>query len=107
MGFIGSAKQKDRLVSPDEEELRDVRSEHTERAGTSIISIIQRISETSAIEIDKHISELETLRKHLQNEGARVEQRLAEYMSMTEATTRSISLITETLARNVSQRFRQ
>jgi hypothetical protein len=61
-------------------------------------SLIQRVSGTSVMEIDKLITELQMLRDHLQNEGQRVQQEIAEYAHMSQAAAMSTKSIVESLA---------
>jgi hypothetical protein len=61
-------------------------------------SLIQRVSGTSVMEIDKLIAELQMLRDHLQNEGQRLQQEIAEYAHMSQAAAMSTKSIVESLA---------
>jgi hypothetical protein len=61
-------------------------------------SLIQRVSGTSVLEIEKLIDELQTLRDYLQNEGKRVQREIAEYAHMSQAATKSTKIIAESLA---------
>jgi hypothetical protein len=60
--------------------------------------LIQRVSGTSVLEIEKLIDELQTLRDYLQNEGKRVQREIAEYAHMSQAATKSTKIIAESLA---------
>jgi len=61
-------------------------------------SLIQRVSGTSVLEIEKLIAELETLRDYLQNEGQRVQRVITEYAHMNQAATKSAKIVAESLA---------
>jgi len=61
-------------------------------------SLIQRVSGTSVMEIDKLIAELQMLRDYLQNEGQRVQQEIAGYAQMSQAAAKSTNIIVESLA---------
>src|SRR5258708_33654409 len=76
-----------------------VRSESGSEAGLgNLNSLIQRVSGTSVLEIEKLIAELETLRDYLQNEGQRVQREITEYTHMSQAATKSTRIIAESLA---------
>src|SRR5439155_11980122 len=61
-------------------------------------SLIQRVSGTSVLEIEKLLAELQTLRDYLQNEGQRVQREITEYTHMSQAATKSTRIIAESLA---------
>ena len=61
-------------------------------------SLIQRVSGTSVLEIEKLISELQNLRDFLQSEGQRVQREIAEYAQMSQAASKSTKVIAESLA---------
>src|SRR6266536_2722503 len=61
-------------------------------------SLIQRVSGTSVMEIDKLIAELQMLRDYLQNEGQRVQQEIAGYAHMSQAAATSPKLSASGLA---------
>jgi PleD family two-component response regulator len=65
---------------------------------SNLNSLIQRVSGTSVLEIEKLISELQTLRDYLQNEGQRVQREITEYAHMSQAATKSTKIIAESLA---------
>ena len=85
---------------------RDVahlRKPHAESGGSeygagNLNSLIQRVSGTSILEIEKLISELQTLRDYLQHEGLRVQREIAEYAQMSQAATKSTKIIADSLA---------
>jgi hypothetical protein len=63
----------------------------------NITSLLQRVAGTSVQEIDKLISELQTLRDMLQNEGARVQREIVEYATLSQAALQSTKIIAESL----------
>jgi adenylosuccinate synthase len=76
-----------------------VRSESGSEVGVgNLNSLIQRVSGTSVLEIEKLIDELQTLRDYLQNEGQRVQGEIAEYAHMSQAAIKSTKIVTESLA---------
>jgi hypothetical protein len=102
-------RHEDRQGKPDEVEgeirelvhrgIAPVRSESGSEVGVSNLnSLIQRVSGTSVLEIEKLIAELQTLRDYLQNEGQRVQREITEYAHMSHAATKSTKIIAESLA---------
>ncbi len=67
--------------------------------GSSLSSLIQRISGTSVSEIEKLLTELNTLRDYLLNEGQRVQREITEYAHMSQAAIESTKIITDSLAK--------
>jgi len=67
-------------------------------AAGNLNSVIQRVSATSITEIEKLISELQTLRDFLQTEGQRVQRELAGYAHLSQAAMNSSRVIAESLA---------
>ena len=65
---------------------------------SNLNSLIQRVTGTSVLEIEKLIAELQTLRDYLQNEGQRVQREITEYAHMSQAATKSTKIIAESLA---------
>jgi len=74
-----------------------VRSESGSEVG-NLNSLIQRVSGTSVLEVEKLIDELQTLRDYLQNEGQRVQRAITEYAHMSQAATKSTKIFAESLA---------
>jgi hypothetical protein len=64
----------------------------------NIGSLLQRVSGTSVQEIDRLIGELQGLRDMLSHEGARVQQEVIDYATMTQAALHSTKIIAESLA---------
>ena len=86
------------LVRRDLPQLRKPQSEGDEFGVSSLNALIQRVSGTSVMEIEKLIAELQTLRDYLQNEGQRVQREITEYAHMSQAATKSTKIIAENLA---------
>jgi len=87
------------LVRRDVAQLRKPQPETGSELGVSNLnSLIQRVSGTSALEIEKLIAELQILRDFLQNEGQRVQREITEYAHMSQAATKSTKIIAESLA---------
>jgi pantothenate kinase len=87
------------LVRRDVAQLRKPQPEAGSEMGVSNLnSLIQRVSGTSVLEIEKLIAELQTLRDYLQNEGQRVQREITEYAQMSQAATKSTKIIAESLA---------
>jgi hypothetical protein len=61
-------------------------------------NVIQRVSASSAAEIEKLISELQILRDFLHNEGQRVQREIAGYAHLSQAAMNSTRVITENLS---------
>jgi hypothetical protein len=68
-------------------------------ASGHLTSTIQRVSGASLTEIDRLISELQSLRDYLLNEGHRIEQEIAEDTRLNQGAMESTRLITERLLR--------
>ena len=69
----------------------------SEVVATNIGALLQRVAGTSVQEIEKLISELQTLRDMLQNEAARVQREIVEYATLSQAAMQSTKIIAESL----------
>ena len=69
----------------------------SEMAASSINSVLQRATTTSVQEIDKLITELQTLSDTLHSERARVQQEIVQYSILTRAALKSTKVIAESL----------
>jgi hypothetical protein len=69
----------------------------SEMVASSINSLLQRATATSVQEIDKLITELETLRDMLHSEAARVQREIVEYATLTQGALQSTKIIAESL----------
>src|SRR5215471_1291132 len=61
----------------------------SELVANNINQLLQRVAGTSVQEIDKLITELQTLRDTLQSEAARVQREIVEYATLSQAALRS------------------
>jgi hypothetical protein len=111
MTVIRSGRQEDRqgldpqvegeireLVRRDAANLRRPPPEASESGVSNLNSVIQRVSGTSVLEIEKLITELQTLRDYLQAEAQRVQRELNEYAQMSQAASKSTKIIAESLS---------
>jgi len=63
----------------------------------NVNSLLQRTTATSVQEIDKLITELQTLSNMLHDESSRVQREIVQYSTFTQATLRSTKIIAESL----------
>jgi len=68
-----------------------------ELVANNIGVLVQRVAGSSVHEIDRLISELHTLREHLQAEGARVQREIADYAHLSQSAMQSTKIIAESL----------
>ena len=68
-----------------------------EMVASSINSVLQRATATSVQEIDKLITELQTLSDMLHSEAARVQREIVQYSTLTKAALQSTKIIAESL----------
>ena len=73
-------------------------AEIAEPSSDSANSLIQRISGASIEEIDRAITELQTMRDTLKREGERVQRELTSYASTTQSALSSVKSITDSLS---------
>lgn len=64
----------------------------------SVNSLIQRVAGTSLTEIENLVSELESLRDLLHNEGQRVQREIAGYAQLSQAAMKSTRMISDNVA---------
>src|SRR4051794_26724375 len=69
-----------------------------EIVASDIGALLNRVAGTSVQEIDKLISELQTLRERLHTKGERVQREIVEYATMSQAAMQSTTIIAESLA---------
>jgi cation transport regulator ChaC len=81
--------------------LRRQPESESEMVASNINAVLQRATGTSVQEIDKLITELQTLRDMLHSEAARVQREIVEYATLTQGTLQSTKIIAESL-KNVS-----
>jgi hypothetical protein len=77
--------------------LRRQPESESEVVASNIGALLQRVAGTSVQEIEKLISELQTLRDMLQSEGARVQREIVEYATLSQAAMQSTKIIAESL----------
>src|SRR5262245_9418411 len=73
------------------------RQPENESEMVSINSVLQRATTTSVQEIDKLITELQTLRHMLHSKGAQVQREIVQYSTLTTAALHSTKIIAESL----------
>ena len=86
------------FVRRDGPNLRRQPDNDSEVVAGNIGSLLQRVSGSSVIEIDRLIGELQALRDMLNEEGARVRQEVVDYATMSQAAMHSTKIIAESLA---------
>jgi hypothetical protein len=69
----------------------------SEMVANSINSVLQRATTASVQEIDKLITELQTLRHMLHSKGAQVQREIVQYSTLTTAALHSTKVIAESL----------
>lgn len=70
----------------------------TEATVNSVNSLIQRVAGTSLAEIEKLVSELESLRDLLHAEGQRVQREISGYAQLSQAAMKSTRMIADNVA---------
>ena len=85
------------FVQRDGASLRRTSETDSELVANSMVTLLQRMAGTSVQEIDGLIAELQTLRALLQEEGERVQRKLAEYAHLCQSATHSTKVIAESL----------
>jgi hypothetical protein len=94
---IGMEGEIREFVRRDVATLRRPPESDSEMVASNIGSLLQRVAGTSVQEIDRLISELQTLREMLHNEGARVQREIVEYATLSQAAMQSTKIIAESL----------
>src|SRR5260370_1743562 len=69
----------------------------SELVANNINQLLQRVAGTSVQEIDKLITELQTLRDTLQSEAARGQREIGEYATLSQAALQSTKTISQSL----------
>ena len=77
--------------------LRRQPENESEMVASNINSLLQRVAGTSVQEIDKLITELQTMSEMLENEAARVQRELVQYSTLTQGALQSTKIIAESL----------
>src|SRR6185436_1614138 len=63
----------------------------------SIGALIDKVSATSIAEIEKLVSDLQTVRNYLKAEGDRIQQEMARYAHLSDTASASVKIIAESL----------
>src|SRR5262249_57278610 len=69
----------------------------SELVANNISTLLQRVAGSSVQEIDRLITELQTLRDMLQEEGARVQREITEYAHLSQSAMQSTKIIADSL----------
>ena len=86
------------FVRRDVAPLRRTPEADSEVVANDIMTLLQRVAGFSVAEIDRLMSELQTLRDLLHSEGARVQREIAGYAHLSQSAMQSTKIITESLA---------
>ncbi len=86
------------FVRRDATALRRAPETDSEVVAHNITTLLQRVAGTSVQEIDRLITELQSLRELLQQEGARVQREITEYAHLSQSAMQSTKIIAESLA---------
>ncbi len=100
MSFLKTRESAEIDTSADTEvegEIRELPESDSELVANNINQLLQRVAGTSVQEIDKLITELQTLRDTLQSEAARVQREIVEYATLSQAALQSTKIIAESL----------
>ena len=68
-----------------------------ERSAENLGNLLREVSKTSMGEIDKLISELQTLRRKLQTDGDRIQRDITEYAELSEQVMRLTTIISDSV----------
>jgi hypothetical protein len=68
-----------------------------DQGAQQVNSLIQRVAGASVLEIEKLISELQTLRDFLRSEGDRVQREIAGYVQLSDAAMKSTKIIADSV----------
>jgi hypothetical protein len=85
------------FVRRDGASLRRAPETDSELVADSVVTLLQRVAGTSVQDIDGLISELQILRETLQEQGVRVQRKLAEYAHLSQSAMQSTKIIAESL----------
>jgi hypothetical protein len=85
------------FVRRDATALRRAPETDSELVAHNITTLLQRVAGTSVQEIDRLITELQSLRELLQQEGARVQREITEYAHLSQSAMQSTKIIAESL----------
>ena len=85
------------FVRRDGANLRRTPENDSELVASNISTLLQRVAGTSVQEIDRLISELQTLRELLHAEGTRVQREIAEYAQLSQSAMQSTKIFGDSL----------
>src|SRR4051794_12932511 len=85
------------FVRRDGATLRRTPENDSELVANNISSLLQRVAGTSVQEIDRLITELQTLRDLLHQEGTRVQREIAEYAQLSQSAMQSTKIFGDSL----------
>jgi len=85
------------FVRRDSANLRRGSDNDSELVANNISKLLQRVAGTSVQEIDRLISELQTLRELLHAEGTRVQREIAEYAQLSQSAMQSTKIFGDSL----------
>ena len=68
-----------------------------ERSAENLGSLLRQVSKTSMGEIDRLISELQTLRRKLQTDGERIQRDIAEYAELSQQVMQLTTIISDSV----------
>src|SRR6266481_4452570 len=86
------------FVRRDSASLRRGPENDSELVANNISKLLQHVAGTSVQEIDRLISELQTLRELLHAQGARVQREIAEYDQLSQSAMQSTKIFGESLS---------
>src|SRR5947209_12016789 len=86
------------FVRRDGASLRRAPDTDSELVANNISTLLQRVAGSSVQEIDRLITELQTLRELLHSEGARVQREITEYAHLSHSAMQSTRIIAESLS---------
>ena len=86
------------FVRRDGANLRRAPESDSELVANNISTLLQRVAGTSVQEVDRLISELQTLRELLHAEGTRVQREIAEYAQLSQSAMQSTKIFGESLS---------
>jgi hypothetical protein len=87
------------FVRRDVSTLRRTPEADSEMVASNIGSLLQRVAGTSVQEIDRLISELQSLRELLQAESSRVQNEITQYAHLSQSAMQSTKIIAESLSK--------
>ena len=113
MNVIRASRPADESVAPGNEVEGEIRGfvrkefasmrrpqplvESGDQGAQQVNSLIQRVAGASVMEIEKLISELQTLRDFLRSEGDRVQREIAGYVQLSDAAMKSTKIIADSV----------